>query len=112
MGLHFADQYSILHFSVGSVAYFWNLSFMSAIFLHTVFELVENTDIGMSLINKYFIHPGYFSWPGGKNYADSKINMLGDTIFFALGWLISAFLDVTGTQRKWYEAHPKNIKLK
>ena len=36
MGLIFADQYSILHFSVGSVAYFWNINFITAIVLHTV----------------------------------------------------------------------------
>ena len=100
MGLGFADQYSILHFSVGSVAYFWNLSFITAILIHTVFELMENTNIGMKLINKYFIHPGFFSWPGGKNYADSKLNIFGDTIFFALGWLISSFLDIVGRQKK------------
>ena len=106
MGLILADQYSILHFSVGSVAYFWNINFITAIVLHTAFELIENTETGMQLINKYFIHPGYFSWPGGKNYADSGINMLGDTIFFALGWFISAWLDVIGTKYKWYESHP------
>ena len=107
MGLGFADQYSILDFSVGSVAYFWNLNFITAIIIHTIFELTENTEIGMKLINKYFIHPGYFSWPGGKNYADSHINMIGDTVFFAIGWIISAYLDVIGTKNKWYEANPK-----
>ena len=54
MGLLFADQYSILHFSVGSVAYFWNINFIPALFLHTVFELTENTQMGMKLINDYF----------------------------------------------------------
>ncbi len=66
MGLNFADQYSILHFSVGSVAYFWNIPFLIALIGHTIFELGENTDSGMKLINEYFIHPGYFSWPGGN----------------------------------------------
>jgi len=107
MGLLFADQYSILHFSVGSVAYFWNLQFIPALVLHTIFELTENTQTGMKLINDYFIHPGYFSWPGGKNYADSTINIIGDTVFFALGWLISAYLDVIGTRNKWYISNPK-----
>lgn len=81
MGLLFADQYSILHFSVGSVLYFWNIHFIYAMILHTLFELIENTEIGMRFINKYFIHPGYFSWPGEKNYADSRINIIGDTFF-------------------------------
>lgn len=55
----------------------------------------------MKIINRYFIHPGYFSWPGGKNYADSGINIIGDTFFFVLGWLISAGLDVMGRKYKW-----------
>lgn len=107
MGLNFADQYSILHFSVGSVAYFWNIPFLIALIGHTIFELGENTDSGMKFINEYFIRPGYFSWPGGKNYADSRLNMVGDTFFFALGWLLSAYLDVIGTKRKWYTTSPK-----
>ena len=102
MGLGFADQYSILHFSVGSVAYFWNIPFWIAILIHIIFELGENTKTGMSLINKYFINPGYFSWPGGKNYADSITNIIGDNIFFAVGWLLSAYLDVAGLKHGWY----------
>ena len=81
--------------------------FLVALIGHTIFELGENTDYGMNFINEYFIHPGYFSWPGGKNYADSRLNMVGDTFFFALGWLLSAYLDVIGTKRKWYTTSPK-----
>jgi hypothetical protein len=102
MGRLFADQYSILHFSVGSIMYFWNVSFIFALIVHTLFEYVENTQTGMKLINKYVIHPGWFSWPGGKNESDTLVNNIGDTVFFALGFLISQWLDLVGTNREWY----------
>jgi len=107
MGLNFADQYSILHFSVGSVAYFWNIPLLIALIGHTIFELGENTKTGITFINKHFIRSGVFRWPGGKNYADSYLNIFGDTVFFVIGWCVSAFLDVIGTQRQWYIANPK-----
>ena len=102
MGYLFADQYSLLHFSVGSIAYFWNIPFAIALVVHFIFEMLENTKLGMRLINRYIIHKGYFSWPGGKNKADKSLNILGDNFFFALGWIISAALDVLGIKYKWY----------
>jgi len=103
MGHLFADQYSILHFSVGSLMYFWNFSFIFALIIHTLFEYLENTKIGMMLINKYIIHPGWFSWPGGKNAADTLTNNVGDTVFFVLGFIISYTLDIVGLQKGWYK---------
>ena len=104
MGLNFVDQYSLLHFAVGVVLYFWNIPLIFAIILHTIFEIVENTKMGMKFINTYIIHTGYFSWPGGKNYADSLINNVGDTIFFAVGWVLAAYLDVEGIKQGWYKS--------
>jgi len=104
MGLNFADQYSLLHFAVGVVLYFWNIPLILAIILHTIFEIVENTKMGMKFINTYIIHPGYFSWPGGKDYADSLINNVGDTIFFTVGWALAAYLDVEGIKQGWYKS--------
>ena len=101
MGYYFFDQYSILHFSVGVVMYFWNISFVTALTLHIIFEIFENTKIGMNFINKYFIHPGYFSWPGGKNVADSLINTIGDNVFFILGYVISYYVDIYAVKNNW-----------
>jgi len=101
MGCYFFDQYSILHFSVGVVMYFWNISFVTALILHIIFEIIENTKIGMNFINKYFIHPGYFSWPGGKNYSDSLINSIGDNVFFILGYIISYYADIYAVNNNW-----------
>ena len=106
MGLNLADQYSLLHFAVGIVFYFWNTPFIFALILHTVFEIVENTTYGIKFINKYIIHPGYFSWPGGKSHPDSLLNMAGDTIFFSIGWLLAAYLDVVGMSKGWYKHKP------
>ena len=41
MGNKFIDQYSLLHFAVGIVVYFWDISLLSWFVLHTIFELIE-----------------------------------------------------------------------
>ncbi len=88
MGKTFYDQYSLLHFAVGILFYFWGFSLHGTLILHTMFELTENTEFGMSLINRYLTF-----WPGGKNYADSNINQIGDTFFAVIGYLIARQLD-------------------
>jgi hypothetical protein len=107
MGLHFADQYSLLHYAIGVIAYFWNIPFSLTIIIHTLFEIVENTKFGMGIINKYFVQNRRFSWPGGKNIRDSFINNVGDTIFSAVGWLSAHYLDIVGNKYGWYPAHSK-----
>ena len=88
MGLLIFDQYSILHLAMGIVAYFWSISLFTVIVLQIIFEFVENTQIGMNIINTYFIW-----WPGGKPYHDSLLNSISDTVFTGIGWLISYKLD-------------------
>lgn len=83
------DQYSILHFASGVVAYFWGMPFIWWMILHIVFEILENTEAGMRFINEYFK-----LWPGGKGEADTFINSaVGDNLFAALGWIVSKNLD-------------------
>jgi len=101
MGKYFVDQYSYLHFASGIVAYFWGLSFGKWIFLHALFEIVENTPFGIYFINNYFT-----LWPGGKPVSDSFINSLGDNFFSFLGWLSAYYIDYFGTKYKWYIKHP------
>ena len=88
MGFNAFDQYSLLHFSMGVVAYFWSISLFVLIVIHIVFEYVENTQWGMNIINTYFT-----MWPGGKPYPDSMLNQASDVIFSAIGWLIAYYLD-------------------
>lgn len=102
MGVFLADQYSLLHFSVGVLAYFWNFSLLFSFIVHFIFEMLENTTTGVHLINKYIIQPGYFSWPGGKHHPDSTMNIIGDNLFFFIGWIIAYSLDYLGTKYHWY----------
>lgn len=101
MGTKLADQYSYLHFAVGVVVYFWGVSLKNWFIIHFIFEILENTEIGMQFINSTL--GGY--WPGGKTYPDSNINILGDNIFAVLGWLSAYYLDRLGSKYKWYDPH-------
>lgn len=85
MGYNFIDEYSLLHFAVGIVAYYWNISLGNWIITHILFELLENTQQGMYIINYYF----HGFWPGGKDHPDSWINSFGDTFFAILGWFLA-----------------------
>ena len=101
MGINLFDQYTYLHFAAGIGAYFWDISLINWIILHIIFEIIENTKIGIKFINNFKY------WPGGKNYADSGINSLGDTIGAIIGWLSAYLLDTIGNKYKWYEKHIK-----
>lgn len=84
MGKYFADQYSLLHFAVGIIAYFWNIPFNVFLALHIIFEIVENTKSGVHVIDTYIK-----IWPGGKLKSDTVINSIGDTFFAMIGWMIA-----------------------
>lgn len=87
MGRYFIDQYSLLHFATGVIAYFFAVRLPVWILLHTLFELIENTSIGMALINEIKI------WPGGKPFPDKLLNSVGDTVFAVLGWIVASYAD-------------------
>ncbi len=99
MGL---DQYTYLHFAVGIVVYFWNISLLNWVILHTVFEFLENTQMGINIINQYITF-----WPGGKPKSDTIINSVGDTFGAVFGWLSAYYLDKLGNNYKWYDLHIK-----
>lgn len=106
MGHLIADQYSLLHFSTGVISYFWQIPFLLGFLIHIIFEIVENTEFGMSIINRYFVNKGsLFQWPGGKYKADTFINSMGDNIFYAVGWILSYLLDYYGSKKGWYSKH-------
>lgn len=88
MGTELMDRFSYLHFAVGVIFYYWKIGLFPSVILHTVFEVVENTEFGMNIINKYIT-----LWPGGKPHADTFINNVGDTIFFILGWLSAHYIN-------------------
>ena len=101
MGNIIFDQYSLLHFSVGILLYFWGINGLNAFLLHTAFELLENTQLGMNFINSTF--KGI--WPGGKNFSDTNSNKIGDTISFMVGWFLANKLDEMGVKYKWFTGH-------
>lgn len=102
MGKNVFDQYTLLHFAVGVIAYFFGFGIITTLVLHIIFEIVENSEPGMRFINTYLANV----WPGGKPYADSFGNsMIGDNIGTMLGWTLAYILDHVGTRRGWYVPH-------
>jgi len=102
MGINLFDQYTYLHFAVGIIVYFWDISLLEWSVIHTFFEILENTSWGMKLINRFPF------WPGGKPYADSITNCVGDTIGAIIGWISAYMVDAIGVKYGWYEKHIKN----
>jgi hypothetical protein len=88
MGEYFFDQYSILHLASGIVAYFFNINLLLWLIIHILFEVIENTNKGIYIINNYLLF-----WPGGKPKSDSIINSIGDTVFGIVGWYIAYLFD-------------------
>lgn len=99
MGTLLFDQYTYLHFAIGIITYYWDIRLLNWIIAHTLFEWLENTEIGIKIINKTTF------WPGGKPYADSLINSIGDSFGAIAGWISAYYLDKIGTQNKWYPRH-------
>lgn len=90
MGVYFFDQYSILHFASGIIAYFFRIKLKNWIIMHVLFEYFENTQYGINFINTELKN----IWPGGKNKPDTFLNsMIGDNFFAILGWCIAYYLD-------------------
>jgi hypothetical protein len=83
MGKYFTDKFSLLHFANGVVIYYWNVSFLTWFVLHLIYEYVENSEYGITVINKIKL------WPGGKQESDTLINSLGDQFYASLGWLVA-----------------------
>ena len=100
MGIYLFDQYSLLHFATGVIVYFFGVKWYIWILVHTLFEIIENTDEGMLFINTWLKF-----WPGGKPWADSRLNSLGDTISAIIGWFVASALDKLGSRLGWYNVH-------
>lgn len=90
MGNVLFDHYSLLHAAVGIVCFYWGIPIDWGVILHIIFELVENSAWGVNFIDNTFTKDKlvWFGWPGGKEKPDAPINMFGDTISFAIGWLL------------------------
>lgn len=94
----FTDQFSLLHFATGIVAYYIGLSLPVWFLLHAAFEIFEDTEFGVRIINKVFKN----IWPGGgKRVPDSFVNSeLGDNFYAVLGWIFSWYIHKNGSVSK------------
>lgn len=90
------DQYSLLHFSVGVVAYFWHVPFWLWIILNILFEIFENSSWGMRIISHISV------FPGGQPRPDTLANSICDIICCLLGWGLGYFIDYLGKKYLWY----------
>lgn len=97
MGQNLFDKYTYLHFAVGVISYFWNISLLHIIVFHSIFELVENTTIGIYFIDHYITF-----WPGGKLKADSFINSFGDIFGAVLGWISAFYIETLDKKYNLY----------
>lgn len=88
MGVYFTDQYSLLHFSSGVIAYFFGINIWAWFLLHLLFEMIENTTTGVKFIDEKIPF-----WPGGKRAPDSAINSIGDVFYGMVGFLIAKKLE-------------------
>jgi len=100
MGYLLFDQYSYLHFACGIIAYFWKISSLNLLYLHSIFEIIENTPYGIHFINYYLT-----LWPGGKPSSDTSLNMIGDTISVLIGWYTAQYIDYFGLKYNLYKPH-------
>ena len=85
MGTHFTDAYSLLHFAAGVFFRHVYIRFWPSILLHILFEWLENTSTGVYVINRYLA----WVWPGGKPRPNEYLNRIGDTFYFAIGWIVA-----------------------
>jgi hypothetical protein len=84
MGVAFLDIYSFLHFGTGVIFRLVGLSWEIQLLAHIIFEIIENTEFGMNIINNYL-----FFWPGKKPSADSYLNSVGDVSCGVVGWYVA-----------------------
>lgn len=97
MGARAFDEYSFLHFAVGIIARYWDMSPWVVFVAHVAFEWTENTHVGVAFINQYVTW-----WPGGKPCPDSLFNSIGDTAACMLGYATAAVVCSVGRSRGWY----------
>jgi len=88
MGRNIVDQFSLLHFATGIIAYFFGIPLFWWFVIHTLFEIVENSPIGIK-----FIDTKLKFWPGGKKSSDNLINSISDLVFSIIGFILALKLD-------------------
>lgn len=86
------DEFSLLHFAAGIIAYFWGVPLLWWLAIHALFEYLENTNLGTKFINKYFTF-----WPGGGHKKETFANsMIGDNVSAVAGWMVASLVEKKG----------------
>lgn len=90
MGVNYFDAYSPSHFFAGVTFYLIGIDFITGIILHTIYEIFTN----YFLVKKggYCIKIPFLKIADCKTKPDSIKNIIGDTISFALGFIIAQFI--------------------
>lgn len=83
------DAFSLVHFGIGAVAGYIGVPLIAFVIAHQLFELYENSDMGIKFFNKkdtilFQISP--MKWPIYEG--DSAANTAGDTLAGVLGWYV------------------------
>ena len=86
------DKYSCLHLASGITAYFWDLNLINWIAIHISFSFFENSAIGLKFTKKYLSQ-----FKPYKMGPDSIKNLIGDTIFAIIGWLLAYSMEKYNT---------------
>jgi hypothetical protein len=89
MGVKYFDAYSPSHFFAGLTFYLLNIDFITSIILHTIFEIFENYFWVQQ--GGYCIKLPILKLKDCKTKPDTIQNIIGDTISFALGYILSIY---------------------
>jgi hypothetical protein len=90
MGIKYFDAYSPSHGFGGLTFYLLGFDFVTSVILHTGFEIFENY-IWVNM-GGYCISLPFLTHRDCKTKPDSSQNIIGDTLFFMLGYLLGQFL--------------------
>ena len=80
------DEYSIIHFSIGLLAYQSGFSFITLVIFYSIFKIFGNTSFGINIIDKY-VSPIF----GYKLFPESYKNIISDLGICLFGWFLGYF---------------------
>jgi hypothetical protein len=89
MGTKPMDRFSFLHVATGIVSYYLGISLKWWTILNIAYEIIDNTNCFMYIVNNYIPN----IWPGGKPGPDTIINSMGDILSSIFGWYIAYMIN-------------------
>ena len=80
------DKYSLFHFSIGVIFYFFGIRLPFLILKYTIFAILKNTKNGIIFMDKYMKY-----WPDRKT--NDIIGSLINIVIAFIGWYSSKLLN-------------------